>query len=106
MFFKHDIAKTQPAWKRPLYIALATFLGVLLSYLAHALIESSYLSYAEKNNLTVTWTMHFGVGSCALPPVVQYGLFVVGLIGGFFLGRLWWNTVYVTGKWAGKGTEK
>ena len=104
MFFKHDITKPQPAWKRPVYIALATVLGLLLSYLAHALIESSYLSYAEKNSLTVTWSMHFGLGSCALPPILQYGLFAAGLFGGFFLGRFWWRIVYVTGKWAKKST--
>lgn len=85
----------QPAWKRPLYFALTTFLGVLLSYVVHAIIEILYLAWAVKNNKPITWTLHFGVGPCALPPVLQYGLVVLGLVGGWFLGQTWWRIVYI-----------
>ncbi|MFH0828588.1 MAG: hypothetical protein V1907_00175 [Candidatus Kerfeldbacteria bacterium] len=81
--------------KRFLYLALSTFLGIILSYGIHAVVELMYLNWAEKTNHLLTWTMHFGVGACALSPYVQYGLFIAGVVGGFLIGRVWWRIVYV-----------
>lgn len=88
----------QPSWKRPLYITLTTLLGVILSYGLHAVIELWYLSYAEQQHLTIVWTKHLGLGWCALPGAVQYGLLALGIIGGWLMGRVWWRWVYVEGR--------
>lgn len=84
--------------KRALYLTLTTLLGIIVSYGVHALVELWWLSYAQKQGLAITWTQHFGHGLCALPPVAQYGLFILGAIGGFLTGRVWWRWVYREGK--------
>ena len=75
--------------KHVVYLATATFEGVILSFVAHALIEMSYLRWAENNGLIVPF-----YGGCALTPPVQIGLWVVGAVGGFLLGRWGWRKVY------------
>jgi len=80
--------------KKAVYLFSATILGILLSSLAHALIEMGYLSWAYKNNYAVTF-----YGGCALPPALQGGLWVAGVVGGFLLGRWWWRMVYVDKVW-------
>lgn len=80
--------------KKVVYLFSATILGVLLSIIAHALIEISYLSWAYKHNYIVTF-----YGGCALPPVLQAALWVAGVVGGFLLGRWWWRMVYVDKVW-------
>ncbi len=72
--------------KRTLYLILSSVLGIVFSYLLHAIIEIVYLGWAVKNDRPITWTMHFGIGPCALPPVLQYGLLVLGAVGGWLLG--------------------
>ncbi len=81
--------------KKATYITLATILGVLLSYVMHSALEIWYLRILTAHNYTITWYQHFGVGSCALPPLVQYGLLLVGLVGGWLLGHMWWKIVYI-----------
>ncbi len=85
-------------FKRRVYIALATLLGIIASYGVHAAVELWYLRWAQDNGHVITWTKHFGLCLCALPPVVQYGLFVLGAVGGFLAGRVWWRWVYVEGR--------
>jgi len=62
-----------------------------MSYLTHAVIEMTYLNNADN----ITWYKHWGTFGCALPPIIQYGLLAIGVIGGFFVGRLWWRVVYI-----------
>ncbi|HSR88932.1 MAG TPA: hypothetical protein VLK22_00840 [Candidatus Udaeobacter sp.] len=69
-------------------------LGALLSFIAHALIEINYLQWAQKNNYQVTF-----YGTCALYPVIQAALWILGTAGGFFLGNFWWRNVYVERVW-------
>ena len=78
--------------KKTIYIILAIILGVILSFIAHALIEIVYLSYSfykgtspEPSSLTP---------QCYLPSALQTILLLAGLIGGYFLGRFWWQKVY------------
>ena len=96
--------KNPPAWYHTLYLVLWVALGVLLSFVLHALVELWYLASAEKAGTvdSLVWTKYAGLGSCALPAVVQYGLFGAGLIGGFLLGRVWWRLVYVERRWERK----
>lgn len=97
MFFRPR--HNPPAWYRPIYLTLSTTLGIVLSYGLHAVVELWWLWYAQRKNIPITWTNHFGKGACALPPVVQYGLLALGMIGGFFLGKFWWRWVYVERRW-------
>ena len=77
--------------KKTIYLMASTILGIMLSYLVHAAIEIVYLQQAG----SITWYSYGGVGACALPPVVQYGLLIVGIVGGYLLGRYWWKIVYI-----------
>jgi hypothetical protein len=78
--------------KKTIYIILAMILGVILSFIAHAVIEICYLSYSfykgtspEPSSLT---------SQCYLPSALQVILVLAGLVGGYFLGRFWWQKVY------------
>ncbi len=92
MFF--NAPKNPTKLKHVVYLISATILGVLLSFIAHALIEMAYLSWAYKNNYAVTF-----YGGCALPWELQIGLVLAGIVGGFLLGRWWWRLVYVEKKY-------
>lgn len=94
-----SVPKVIPPWMRPTYLAASVLLGLVVSYGLHAVIELWYLSYAESHNLTITWTQHLGLGSCALPLWVQYGLPVLGIVGGYLQGRVWWRWIYVERRW-------
>ena len=85
--------------KHAVYLVATTVLGILLSLIAHAVIETMVLNYAQETGRRITW-----YGGCALHPAIQIGLLVAGAVGGFFLGRFWWRWVYVDRKWAqGRG---
>lgn len=85
--------------KHAIYLILATILGVLLSGIAHAVIEILYLNNAISGNSPVVWRYYLnGAFPCSLPPILFYGLPVLGIIGGFLMGRTWWRWVYVEGK--------
>lgn len=80
--------------KEIIYLTVATFLGLVLSLIVHAIIEMGYLSWADSKNLVVPF-----YGGCALPPSLQIGLWMIGAIGGFLAGRLWWRKVYIDKTW-------
>ena len=73
----------------------STILGILLSYLAHAVIEINYLNWLASRGEAVIF-----YGGCALWPPLQIALWLAGAIGGFVLGRFWWRKVYVERVWA------
>lgn len=95
--FRQPPPGPQPTWKRPLYLLLTTLLGLIVSFGLHSVIELWYLHWAETSNATIVWTTTFGM--CSLPLWVQYLLPILGLIGGFFQGRVWWRWVYVERRW-------
>lgn len=84
--------------KKTIYILLTIFLGVILSFLAHALIEINYIKYLLARGLAPANQMVFGQGYCALPIWLQIGLPLIALIGGYFLGQWWWRVVYIEHK--------
>jgi hypothetical protein len=84
--------------KKIFYIILTIFLGLLLSFIVHALAEVIYLNYAFKNELEIQASYFLGVGWCALPILVQYTFPVLGIAGGYFLGIYWWDLVYIKRK--------
>ena len=75
--------------KHAVYLATATFAGLILSFIAHAFIEMSYLRWADSQGLIVPF-----YGGCALTPQIQIGLLVAGTVGGFLFGRWGWRKVY------------
>lgn len=83
--------------KRVIYLIAATVMGILLSVIAHAFIEMGYLRWAEKQNLAVPF-----YGGCALPLGLQILLLVLGIIGGFLIGRIWYRKIYIDKTWAKK----
>ena len=89
-----------PSWMRPTHLALATLLGLIISFGLHAVIELWYLSYAQSHHWVIHWTKFFGVGLCALPVWLQYTLPVLGLVYGYWQGKVWWQWVYVDRKWS------
>ena len=76
--------------KKPIYLVLVVLLFVIISYGFHAIIELILLNSGAE----ITWYTHFD-GSCALPPVIGYGLLVLGITAGLWIGPKWWNWVYV-----------
>lgn len=76
--------------KRAVYLSASVVLGLLLSFIAHALIEINYLHQLASQGQVARF-----YGGCALPSVFQIALLLLGVIGGYFLGRFWWQKVYV-----------
>jgi len=79
--------------KKIIYLFLSIVLGLILSFLIHALIEIIYLQ--NVNSATVNWHSVLGKGSCALPIWLQIGLPILGIVGGYLLGCWWWRIVYI-----------
>ena len=67
------------------------FVGVLL----HVIVESVFLEWAVKSGRDITW-----YAGCSLNPLIQIVLLVVGVVGGYLLGAMWWRLVYIERKWA------
>lgn len=84
--------------KKFIYITLSIILGILLSFILHALIEIIYLKIAMAGGLTVQWTSLFGKASCSLPLIVQILLLSGGIFTGYFLGNYWWQLIYIKRK--------
>ena len=83
--------------KKAVYLFLSVILGLLLSFLAHTAIEMSYLYGSEKFGYSVSY-----YNNCFLPPVLQIAILLGGIVGGFLLGRWWWQKVYVERVWVNK----
>ncbi len=72
--------------KKFVYIFLWVVLGLMLSFVAHALIEIFYIKNYLPNGFT---------GHCALPLWLQIGLPVLGILFGFLAGKFFWRVIYV-----------
>lgn len=81
--------------KKTIYVILTIFLGLLLSFIFHALFEIVWIKTALTNGYEIHGSYFMGVGWCALPIWVQYTFPILGIIGGYFLGQWWWDVVYV-----------
>jgi hypothetical protein len=81
--------------KKIMYLIAATILGLLLSFIAHTVIEMTYLSLMTEQGRRVVF-----YHGCALLPVISYTIWALGALGGFLLGRFWWRLVYIDRVWA------
>ncbi|MFH0853545.1 MAG: hypothetical protein V1853_04010 [bacterium] len=81
--------------KHVVYLISATVLGVILSCIVHAIIETLYLNSVKAGEIT-------RYQGCSLHPVIQVGLPILGAVGGLFLGRFWWKIVYIEQSWRKK----
>lgn len=77
--------------KRIIYVILWIFLGLILSFIFHAIIEIFYLRWMEKNSLTVNWILN---GACALPLWLIILLLILGIIFGLCIGLMAWQKIY------------
>ena len=78
---------------KPIYLLATTFLGFILSFIAHAILELLYIYFATSENYTIAWTSPVHRG--ALPLWLQIALVVAGLAGGLYLGFHWYKIVYI-----------
>lgn len=81
--------------KKIIYIALTIFLGLVLSFIAHAFFEMAIIESALSRGELVEGTYFLGVAWCALPVWSQFTLPILGVVGGYFLGQCWWRIVYI-----------
>ena len=83
--------------KRSVYDALSVVLGVLLSFVIHALVEQIYiallLSDFTRWSLGLSWE-----ALLLIHHVFSLLLLVGGCVGGYYLGVYWWNLVYIQKK--------
>ena len=79
--------------KKTIYIILFTFLGILVQFVIHALIEVWYINLLirdfPKYSLGFTWYQWFTIHH-----VGSIILFVAGALIGFWQGRFWWRRIY------------
>lgn len=88
--FHRPAAGPQPSWKRPVYLITTSVLGLLMVLLAQIL----WLTLVDDKNLAPTsW---LGVSFS-----LQIIVLVIGVIGGFLVGRIWWQWVYIDRRWDG-----
>lgn len=95
MFLTHVGQPTE--FKKIIYLIASVTLGLLLSINLHALIEVKYLNWLESRGEIAKF-----YGGCALPPLVQILILLLGLIGGYYLGKYWWRKVYIERFWEKK----
>ena len=81
--------------KKIVYIISSIFLSLQLSFLVHALIESLYIKYALAEGKVLENTKFLGKLYCVLPNWLNYGLLILAIISGYFLGQYWWRVVYI-----------
>jgi succinate dehydrogenase/fumarate reductase cytochrome b subunit len=82
--------------KKTIYIILVIILGLILSFIFHAVIEIFYINHLlEKGIIPEPSSL---THQCYLPSSLQVILLLAGLFGGYFLGRFWWQKVYIERK--------
>jgi uncharacterized protein YneF (UPF0154 family) len=78
--------------KKTIYVALVMVLGLILSFIAHAIIEIFYINYSLSRGIIPKPSAL--TPKCYLPSLLQIFLILAGLLGGYFLGQKWWNKIY------------
>lgn len=81
--------------KRFFYLFEWVVVGLILSFIAHALIETGYINYALGRGMVLENHPFLGLAYCALPYWVQYSLLALGVIGGYEAGKFFWRKIYI-----------
>jgi hypothetical protein len=93
-------SKTPPTpteTKRIVYLISWMVLGMLFDFLVYIFIETKYLNWALSHNATLTAFTDKGIW-----PFLHFCLIIIGAIGGYFLGKVWWRKVYIERYWEKK----
>ncbi len=80
--------------KKITYLSLSVILGIILSFNLHAFVEMAYLRWVMSSGREVIF-----YGGCALPNIVQVLIWVLGIVGGYFIGKFWWQKIYIERFW-------
>jgi hypothetical protein len=80
--------------KKVIYLISFIILGLLLSLNLHALIEMRYLSWLSSQGRIALF-----YGGCALPPLIQFAIWALGIISGYFFGHFFWQKIYIERYW-------
>jgi hypothetical protein len=79
--------------KKTIYIILFIFLGILLQFLIHSLVETWYIDLLitdfPKYSFGLLWHQWF-----IIHHIGTVILFVVGALFGFWQGKFWWQRIY------------
>ena len=79
--------------KRKIYVALFTFLGVLVGFLVHACVEIWFASLLTadfaRHSLGYSWSQWF-----TFHEYFAITTFALGILFGFKQGEFWWKVVY------------
>jgi len=74
---------------KKIYTTLTIILGLMVSFILHAIIEIIYISYSLSKNIEIQPS---AINSkCYLPSALQIFLILAGLLGGYFLGKICWK---------------
>ncbi len=79
--------------KKVIYIILFTFLGTLLQFLIHGLVETWYIGLLigdfPQYSFGLSWPQWF-----IIHHIATVILFLAGALFGFWQGKLWWRRIY------------
>ena len=81
--------------KKYIYNISWIVLGLLLSFIAHVIIEIVYIKYALSKEIVLTNHMAFGHGYCVMPVWLQILLPILGITLGVLAGRFFWRVIYI-----------
>lgn len=80
--------------KKIFYIFCSTILGLLLAVVVHGLLEQWYINRLLDQGVSPIVNNVIAL-DLYLPPMVEMGIFLGGIAGGFRAGIVWWRIVYV-----------
>ncbi|MBP6859910.1 MAG: hypothetical protein KBC69_04840 [Candidatus Magasanikbacteria bacterium] len=93
----HKTPPTPTPTKKIIYLISWVVLGALLGFLAYIFIEIKYISWIVAHDTTIV-----SFNDKVIWPLLHFGLLLLGAIGGYFLGRMWWRKVYIEKYWEKK----
>ncbi|OGZ45725.1 MAG: hypothetical protein A3C84_04455 [Candidatus Ryanbacteria bacterium RIFCSPHIGHO2_02_FULL_48_12] len=80
--------------KRIIYISLFVLLGILLQFVAHAVLEIWYIGLLlndfERYGLGLSWEVWVQIHS-----VLSFVFLALGVLFGYQQGKHWWQKIYI-----------
>lgn len=80
--------------KKIVYLFSFIILGLLLSFNLHTLLEITYLNWISSQGQVAQF-----YGGCALHPLIQGFIWLLGIVSGYFSGSFFWQKLYVERRW-------